>query len=153
MISDRRETVLLERQLPREPSAGRIARHELARRLIDRGLADCVEDASTVVAELVNNAYLHGSGRIVLRVMRLASRVRIEVSDEGDGEGSRGELAERYGPGGFGLGLVQALALTYGREPGSANTWAELPCARRSPSWAGRRRGDRRAAPGRSERR
>lgn len=147
------EEQIIDTRLPRSPACGAMARRLLERHLEPLIGSRATGDVKLVVSELVNNAYLHGSGRIVLRVMRLASRVRIEVSDEGDGEGSRGELAERYGPGGFGLGLVQALALTYGREPGSANTWAELPCARRSPSWAGRRRGDRRAAPGRSERR
>jgi anti-sigma regulatory factor (Ser/Thr protein kinase) len=152
MACDQPRMILLERQLPREPAAGRLARHELARRLVDCELDGSVEDASTIVAELVNNAYLHGSGGIRLRVVKLGSRLRIEVCDEGDGEAARGPLADRYGPGGFGLGLVRALALDCGREPGSANIWAELDCTQRQAN-ADRRRGDHRARPGRGKRR
>jgi len=131
---------LLERELPRTPSAGRLARRELSRRLAERGLQECVQDASTVVAELVNNAYLHGVGRILLRVEERPGRLRIEVQDDGSGEAGRGALADRYGPGGFGLHLVRALALDCGRQPGSARTWAELRCPSRRAAPAARAR-------------
>jgi anti-sigma regulatory factor (Ser/Thr protein kinase) len=147
----RQRLVLLERQLPREPYAGRLARRELTRRLGEQGLEECVEDAATIVAELVNNAYLHGDGRIVLRVEQIAGRLRIEVFDDGAGHGARGDLAQRLGPGGLGLRLVGALAQEVGREPERAHVWAELSCSRHAGGGAPRADDAPQSHPGRRD--
>ena len=47
----------------------------------DRALSD----ATLIVAELVNNAVLHGQGTITLRASLRAQTVRVEVIDQGSG--------------------------------------------------------------------
>lgn len=115
---------ILREQLPREPTAG-----AAARRLVEECLAtasdDEITDARTVVSELVNNAFLHGEGRIELRLGRRRGRARIEVIDQGQGA----VLRAGGGGGSHGLDIVDALSLTWGVGPGSTRIWAELPAS------------------------
>ncbi len=71
-------------KLPRGPAAGAVARSVLAERFGNR-LADReLEDAQTVVSELVNNAYLHGTGSISLTLRLRGDLLRMEVTDRPD---------------------------------------------------------------------
>lgn len=106
--------------LPREPRAS-----ALARRLVDEQLRDLfgrgvVDDVKTVVSELVNNAFLHGSGVISLELQSLGHCIRIEVSDEGD----HADLVVQPG---HGLQIVAALSSDWGSDPGTTRVWVELP--------------------------
>jgi anti-sigma regulatory factor (Ser/Thr protein kinase) len=71
--------------LPRERSCSAIAR-----RLVERHFAleldpDVVDDLKLVTTELVDNAYLHGTGEIRLRLQLRGGRVRVEVLHDGEG--------------------------------------------------------------------
>ena len=64
---------LVRSELPREPGCGGAARRLVERFLRERRLEALADDARIIVSELVNNAYLHGRGRIELTV-RLIDR-------------------------------------------------------------------------------
>ncbi len=64
---------------------------------------------------LIDNARIHGAGRITVRARRAPPGVVVEVSDEGDGiNGETAQIFERRGPGssrhGIGLALARSLA-------------------------------------------
>jgi len=111
--------------LPRTPEAASRGRRLLERSLpsdVDRQTAD---DARTVLSELVNNAYVYGSGEIELRLAVHDGRVRIEVVDQGQGAAVAVRRAGAYG-GGQGLRIVQALSADWGAFEGTTHVWAEL---------------------------
>jgi anti-sigma regulatory factor (Ser/Thr protein kinase) len=112
-------------ELPRDPSCGRVARRLLDERLAAEVDAEVLEDAKTVVSELVNNAYQHGTGVIELRLQVLDDRVRVEVVDEGQGA-SVNMREEGVSGGGRGLGIVQSLACEWGVFEGTTHVWAEI---------------------------
>lgn len=115
----------LELTLPREASAARAARAELARRFGAELQADTLHRLQLVASELVSNAYLHGRGEIRLRAGTLADAVRVEVVDEGDP--SRVGIRPRPGAdGGWGLRIVDRLARRWGAFEGTTHVWAEL---------------------------
>jgi anti-sigma regulatory factor (Ser/Thr protein kinase) len=114
-------------QLPRDPrSAGE------ARRFVERLLreGDVPEDtrelAMLVSSELVTNAYKHGEGQIELRVNVLQDRLRIEVIDQGRRQAPavREQSADQIG--GWGLQIVDQLALQWGVFEGTTHVWADL---------------------------
>jgi anti-sigma regulatory factor (Ser/Thr protein kinase) len=119
--------------LPRDPSCGSFARHLLQDRLADRLEPTVLGDAQTVLAELVNNAYLHGTGTIELQLQLLSGRLRIEVIDQG--QGAAVQVRERGAEGGgHGLRVVQSLSTAWGVFEGTTHVWAELETAREDPS-------------------
>jgi anti-sigma regulatory factor (Ser/Thr protein kinase) len=73
-----------EVELPRHRSCAATARRHVEQfagaELVDQALADL----KLVVSELVDNAYLHGNGRIWLRLDRGVRKIRVEVSDQGE---------------------------------------------------------------------
>jgi anti-sigma regulatory factor (Ser/Thr protein kinase) len=121
---------IIDTTLPRIPSCG-----TLARRLVCRSLAPALDaaalgDIEVVVSELAENAYLHGRGRIELRVAMDDGRVRIEVSDEGNGASE--VLKQRsQGPYGLGLTVVDELSTAWGAYHGSTHVWADIRARRR----------------------
>src|SRR5689334_5619911 len=97
------EAPVTETELPRIVNAG-----SRARRVIDAHLHAHVgrrglDDVKIVASELVNNAVVHGEGRITLRTELRDGIVRVEVVDEGTGSTPAiRESAEPTQPGGHG---------------------------------------------------
>lgn len=111
--------------LSRTPECGSLARRLLEQELEPDVPDRVLDDARTVVSELVNNAYIHGRGEIQLRVSRSHERLRVEVVDQGTGAAVDVRQAGAHG-GGQGLRIVQALSLDWGAFEGTTHVWAEL---------------------------
>ena len=115
---------LVRSELPREPGCGGAARRLVERFLRERRLEALADDARIVVSELVNNAYLHGRGRIELTVRVVnPGRVRIETTDQGS---AAVRIRQADGFGGHGLNIVSKLAIAWGAERRPTRVWAEL---------------------------
>jgi anti-sigma regulatory factor (Ser/Thr protein kinase) len=118
--------VLIEVELPRDPAAARHARRLLDELSADRLEADALDRSKLLVSELVNNAVLHGRGRITLRVDVDEDRLRAEVIDEGSGF----ERVVRDNPldqlGGWGLALVDSESSRWGVHEGTTHVWFEI---------------------------
>ena len=101
--------------LPRHPTAARLARRALSRELVDLP-GDCVEVAQVLTSELVTNAVRHGRGAITLRVAQSGRGVIVTVADQGaDLPVLRDhDLASKCGRG---MQLVDALAAAWGTRP------------------------------------
>ena len=121
-------TAALTAELPRDTSAGLLARHQLE---------DFGPDVSTgqmdalklTVTELVNNAVVHGTGAIRLSVELRGGVLHGEVSDAGAGippprPGRRGSHR-----GGWGLQIVDETVDAWGTRPGRSVVWFELALA------------------------
>jgi anti-sigma regulatory factor (Ser/Thr protein kinase) len=85
------------------------------------------EYAVLVSSELVTNALQHGRGKIELRLRHLGKFLRIEVIDEGHEQAPavRQEAADETG--GWGLRIVDQLAVQWGVFEGTTHVWADLP--------------------------
>jgi len=134
----------MEEPPPAPRPAARVAEIELprimaapshARRVIDDQLrahvdGRALDDVKIVASELVNNALVHGEGRITLRAELGDGIVRVEVIDEGTGQTPEiREHAEPTEPGGRGLRIVQTLADRWGTFEGTTHVWADVPVA------------------------
>lgn len=87
-----------------------------------------LDDLKLVVSELVDNAYVHGKGRIRLKLGRSGDHILVEVMDEGhDAVVKIRQLGGRGG--GHGLRLVDHLCPRWGAFVESTHVWAELPLA------------------------
>ena len=114
--------------LPRRPEAASLARQWVDRLLHGPGIAGSVRESARLVAsELVTNALRHGRGKIELRLRRLEGYLRIEVVDEGSEQAPavRQEFADESG--GWGLRIVDQLAVQWGVFEGTTHVWADLP--------------------------
>jgi anti-sigma regulatory factor (Ser/Thr protein kinase) len=114
-------------RLPRDPRCGAIARRELEKHAGKALRPLALADAKTVLVELVNNAYRHGEGAIELRLRLLSDRLRIDVIDEGGGGPIRIKDRLIPGLGGYGLRLVDSLAVRWGAGESRSHVWAEVP--------------------------
>ncbi|RKN44073.1 ATP-binding protein [Streptomyces hoynatensis] len=120
-------------ELPAVPSSVATARH-LTRRLLDRwGLPQATHDtAELVVSELVTNAVVHTpSRRVACRIEFRGDRLRIEVTDEGQGlDGHVPRRAEAHEECGRGLLLLDALSVRWGAVSAEGvdgcTVWAEI---------------------------
>jgi anti-sigma regulatory factor (Ser/Thr protein kinase) len=126
-------TQTIRATLPREPSCGSIARRLLQERLGGRLHPIVLGDAQTVTSELVNNAYVHGTGAIKLQMELADGRLRIEVVDEGQGAAIEVREQSIHG-GGHGLQIVQSLSSAWGAFEGTTHVWAELETVRDDPA-------------------
>jgi serine/threonine-protein kinase RsbW len=81
-----------------------------------------------VVSELVTNAFLHGRGNIELRLrVQRPQRLVVEVVDEGRDAALEVREHDPQADGGWGLQIVDELALRWGAFEGTTHVWAELP--------------------------
>jgi anti-sigma regulatory factor (Ser/Thr protein kinase) len=121
------------RNLPRDPASASAARR-FARYLLSDLSEEQLEPVLLTVSELVTNALTHGQGAIELRLSRLPERVRIEVVDEGTGAVPAIRAQASSADGGWGLRIVDEVALAWGCYEGTTHVWAELGvgCAGRS---------------------
>lgn len=107
-------------------SAGRF-RQVLRRELADRVSPTTLANAQLVASELVTNAWRHGKGAIEARVSVADDRLRIQVKDQGEAAGGTIRPTPPGGSAGFGLRIVEDLALSWGVSEGTTTVWAELP--------------------------
>lgn len=120
-----RSHVLLQLMLRRDRAAAAEARRGLEGAPLPGG-ADARRTTALLTTELVNNAVLHGQGEeIRLDVRRTRDRLRVEVTDDGNGFDPR-RRAVREDPGGWGLEMVAALSSDWGMHEGSTHVWFEL---------------------------
>lgn len=118
--------VPVEVELPRNPNAASRARHLLDKLWAGRLGANQLDRSKLLVSELVNNAVLHGQGKIMLRADMDEDRVRAEVIDEGSGfERVLGDKAVSH-IGGWGLTLVEAESSRWGVYEGTSHVWFEI---------------------------
>lgn len=114
-------------ELPAMLTSGREARRLLRATLRGWGADHLLDDAQLLTSELVNNAVVHASSAVRVR-LRFADRcLRVEVTDAGAGvlqrqPGSPGDTSGR------GLHLVDALAASWGTsaDPDGKVVWFEL---------------------------
>lgn len=118
--------VSIEAELPRDPTAARLARRLVDELSADRLEANLLGRSKLLVSELVNNAVLHGRGRITLRVDVDEDRLRAEVIDEGSGfeRVVRDNTLDHLG--GWGLALVDAESSRWGVHEGTTHVWFEI---------------------------
>jgi len=93
----------------------------------DRMRREALHDAELVVTELVTNAVVHGTGRIVLKTRLAGDRLRLEVVDEGTGNAPAIREQGDGDGGGWGLRIVDRLATDWGAFEGTTHVWADLP--------------------------
>jgi anti-sigma regulatory factor (Ser/Thr protein kinase) len=117
----------LRLQLPRDPRSVREARRFVDRLLRRRAVPDETRESALLVSsELVTNAYQHGEGEIELRVNVLDDRLRIEVIDEGGRQAPAVRAQPADETGGWGLQIVDHLAVQWGVFEGTTHVWADL---------------------------
>jgi anti-sigma regulatory factor (Ser/Thr protein kinase) len=84
-----------------------------------------LERALLTAIELVTNAWKHGEGAIGLRLAELRDRLRVEVTDAGNEK--RPAIREQADEtGGWGLRIVDQVALRWGCFDGATHVWADL---------------------------
>lgn len=117
-----------EQELPRSFDASWVARRSLVAWVGAELEADELHRAKLLSSELVNNAVMHGRGRILLRTDLNDDRLLVEVIDEGDGftwpRGRAGAAGRSRS--GLGLEIVDAEATRWGVREGSTHVWFEL---------------------------
>lgn len=114
-------------RLRRDPAAVREARQFVGGLLRkDEAPQEAVQTAQLVSSELVTNAFEHGEGEIELRVSVIHDRVRVEVIDEGRDNAPAVRRRRDQQVGGWGLQIVDQLALQWGVFEGTTHVWADL---------------------------
>jgi hypothetical protein len=127
-MSDR-EGTLLRVLLRRDASAPALARRALAELEV---LGQARRDAQLLASELVTSAVLRrgsdGDESLELAADLVPSGLRIAVTDRADAAGlAIPHAAERPGPSGIGLRMLQSLAGRWGAERGGGiRIWAEI---------------------------
>jgi anti-sigma regulatory factor (Ser/Thr protein kinase) len=119
--------------VPAGPAAPATARRALTRWLSSRTRNGLLADAPIIVSELVTNSMRHAGlqdGATVRVSAALMNDVlRIEVEDRGTRGAFIRRAPNRDRGGGFGLNIIDALALRWGVERGTGTlVWVELGC-------------------------
>ncbi|MCZ0207883.1 ATP-binding protein [Streptomyces sp. UMAF16] len=122
------------RVLPRQKCAAPDARHFVVDVLTDWGLLDVLDDAATVVTELVTNAVQHTKTptiRVIVRRMP-SSAVRVIVIDKRPDLWPALQASRPLDCGGRGLALVDAVTRAWGctQLPWEKHVWADLEVAK-----------------------
>jgi anti-sigma regulatory factor (Ser/Thr protein kinase) len=113
---------------PTPDSVGRARRWAVAY-AHDSGLTPVADTLSLLVSELVSNVVLHARTPCELRIDRLGTRVRVEVSDGSDRMPGPSGYADPLAQSGRGMVLVESLSTGHGvqRLPqGGKTVWFEL---------------------------
>ncbi|HUE29058.1 MAG TPA: SpoIIE family protein phosphatase [Solirubrobacteraceae bacterium] len=102
-----------------------------ARRLLERSFADSLdpeelERAKLMTSELTTNAVRHGQGEITLRAEVDATRLLVEVIDQGSGFEPVDPTQDIEQAGGWGLRIVEAEASRWGMREGTGHVWFEI---------------------------
>lgn len=124
------EPMVLE--LPRDPTAPGKARAFVSR-FAQRIPRDQAGDLRLLTSELVTNAVKYGgTGNLQLRLEEIEDRrLRVEIVDNGEGFAAQ-EVADARDRedldkvGGWGLPIVEALAVDWGSFEGSTHVWFEF---------------------------
>jgi len=118
---------VLTRDIERTPMCARIAREAITAALSGDSRCDSME---LIASELVTNAYVHGSGRILLHVNSTAETLTIAVSCDTDlvEFNVNSTLVTPDAEGGRGLALVRESSTNVGYEIAGQRltVWAEL---------------------------
>jgi serine phosphatase RsbU (regulator of sigma subunit)/anti-sigma regulatory factor (Ser/Thr protein kinase) len=129
-------------EVPGGRRASAVARRALDAALAEVASSDELADARIVVAEIVNNAVVHGgahdeAARVVMHVAAAPDALRVEISNPGAGFEVR-PPPPREEPGGFGLTIVDQLASRWGvDDDGDVCVWFEMERAQRTSRSAG----------------
>ena len=119
-------------KLPASADAAAQARHRIVQAAAERRDQPDGDTLGLLVSEVVTNAVLHGGDESGLDVEVVLSDevVRVAVSDTGNGFVPRPRALDSDEIGGWGLYLVERLAVAWGVSSGERTTvWFELPCA------------------------
>ncbi len=111
-------------KIERDDTCARRARRFVSQRLEGIATEEQLNTAVLLTSELVTNAYLHGEGRIDLRLGVHGRDALIEVCDQGSGEAVK--LVPEPPKGGWGLRLVDRLAAEWGVFDGTTHVWAKV---------------------------
>jgi anti-sigma regulatory factor (Ser/Thr protein kinase) len=119
--------------VPAGPAAPATARRALTRWLSLRTTNGLLADAPLVVSELVTNSLRHAGLQDTAAVRVSAALesgvLRIEVEDGGTSGAVVRREPNRDRGGGFGLNIIDALALCWGvKRAGGTLVWVELAC-------------------------
>jgi len=116
--------------LRRDSAAAGRARKFVERVLAQRGASPgAVEAAQLVASELVTNALQHGEGAITLQLKHIKDFLRIEVIDEGRDQAPAVRAEPPDQTGGWGLRIVDQLAVQWGVFEGTTHVWADVKLA------------------------
>ncbi|HLY48411.1 MAG TPA: ATP-binding protein [Solirubrobacteraceae bacterium] len=126
-----------EVQLPRGVWAAGRARKLLAEHFAPALAGRELDTAKLLISELVTNAVVHGEGSITMRVDLDASRLLVEVIDEGTGFERAVRARHLPQDGGWGLKLVDSEASRWGIREGTTHVWFELERPGRAGSSSG----------------
>lgn len=114
-------------ELPRNPGAPGEARLFVEGILGVQGVSTEAREAARLVSsELVTNALRHGRGAIELRLRVLGDFLRIEVVDQGRDQAPEVRQEAPDESGGWGLRIVDQLAIQWGVFEGTTHVWADL---------------------------
>ena len=124
-MPDQSLTGLVATELPRDPTCAAQARAFVREHLEGRASEPVLERVLLIASELATNAWKHGEGMIELRLRPGPEWVHVEVGDEGEGTPAiRERSAEEHG--GWGLRIVDTLAVRWGCYEGTTHVWADL---------------------------
>lgn len=115
--------------LPADLSGARLARDHVRAAGAALPLApDRMADLVLIASELAANAVRHGEPPVVLRLDVAADRVRVTVTNHGDGPDPRVVTADQESGHGRGLAMVEQLAHSVGwsRQDDRLEVWAEI---------------------------
>jgi anti-sigma regulatory factor (Ser/Thr protein kinase) len=106
------------------------ARRVVADALVERVPAPVIERAKLTISELITNSVCHSAGGYaVVRLHLTDERLRLEVSDRGQGDAIVRRPADARTGRGFGLQVIETLSERWGSErhaSGATCVWAEL---------------------------
>jgi anti-sigma regulatory factor (Ser/Thr protein kinase) len=123
----------LQITVPAGPAAPATARRAVTEWLSVRTTNGVLSDAPLIVSELVTNSLRHAgltdAGAVRVSAALADGVLRIEVEDAGTSGAVLRREPNRHRGGGFGLNIIDALALRWGVERGTGTlVWVELGC-------------------------